>query len=275
MPGSRRRRLTDVPRRTSLTLERELVVRNRDLAPLVFLHEGLGSLALWRSFPRDVAAATGWPTTLVYSRPGYGRSAPVPLPRPVTYMHDEALETLPALLADAGIERPVLVGHSDGASIAIIHAGAGFDVAALVLIAPHVFVEERSIEGIRASRAAYDGGDLRARLARHHLHVDVAFRGWNEVWLSPAFREWSITSSLPTIGCPVLVIQARDDPYGTAAQLDAIEEGVAGPVERLELPGSTHSPHMDHPETVVSAIAGFLGRHGSGVHSRTARRHSR
>ncbi|HEX6237244.1 MAG TPA: alpha/beta hydrolase [Acidimicrobiales bacterium] len=246
----------------ALTLERELVLGNRDLAPLVFLHEGLGSLSLWRRFPREVAAATGWPTTLVYSRPGYGRSAPVPLPRPVTYMHDEALETLPALLGDVGIERPVLVGHSDGASIAIIHAGAGFDVAALVLIAPHVFVEERSIEGIRASRAAYDGGDLRARLAHHHANVDVAFRGWSDVWLSPAFRSWTITSSLPPISCPVLLIQAEDDPYGTAAQLDAIEEGVAGPVERVELPGSTHSPHVDHPEIVVNAIAGFLVRDG-------------
>lgn len=241
-----------------MTLDRALVLGQRDLPPLVFLHEGLGSLGLWRDFPRRVAAATGGPTTLVYSRPGYGRSAPAALPRPVSYMHDEALETLPALLAEVGIERPVLVGHSDGASIALIHAGAGLPVDALVLVAPHVFVEERSIEGIRAARAAYHAGDLRTRLARHHEHVDVAFLGWNDVWSSPAFRTWDITSSLAAISCPVLLVQAEDDPYGTAAQLDAIEDGVAGPVERLVLPGRTHSPHLDQPEVVVAGIARFL-----------------
>jgi pimeloyl-ACP methyl ester carboxylesterase len=219
----------------------------------VFLHEGLGSAALWRDFPRRVAEAVGRPTTLVYSRLGYGRSAPVARPRPVTYMHDEALEVLPSLLEETGIDRPVLVGHSDGASIALIHAGAGFAVHALVLLAPHVFVEDRSIAGIEAATVAYEHGDLRRRLARHHDDVDGAFRGWNDVWLSPSFRSWDITGVLPAITCPVLVVQERDDPYGTLAQVDAIERGVSGPVERLVLPGSGHSPHLDHPDEVVAA----------------------
>jgi pimeloyl-ACP methyl ester carboxylesterase len=224
----------------------------------VFLHEGLGSAGLWRDFPRRVAEAVGRPTTLVYSRLGYGRSAPVSRPRPVTYMHDEALEALPSLLGETGIDRPVLVGHSDGASIALIHAGAGFAVDTLVLLAPHVFVEDRSIAGIEAATVAYEHGDLRRRLARHHDDVDGAFRGWNDVWLSPSFRSWDITGVLPAITCPVLVVQEQEDPYGTLAQVDAIERGVSGPVERLVLPGTGHSPHLDHPDEVVAAIMSVL-----------------
>jgi pimeloyl-ACP methyl ester carboxylesterase len=224
----------------------------------VFLHEGLGSAGLWRDFPGRVAEAVGRPTTLVYSRLGYGRSAPVALPRPVRYMHDEALEALPSLLDETGIDRPVLVGHSDGASIALIHAGAGFPVDALVLLAPHVFVEDRSIAGIEAATVAYEHGDLRRRLARHHDDVDGAFRGWNDVWLSPSFRSWDITGVLPAITCPVLVVQEQDDPYGTLAQVDAIERGVSGPVERLVLPGTGHSPHLDHPDAVIAAIMSVL-----------------
>jgi pimeloyl-ACP methyl ester carboxylesterase len=224
----------------------------------VFLHEGLGSAGLWRDFPGRVAEAVGRPTTLVYSRLGYGRSAPVALPRPVSYMHDEALEALPSLLDETGIDRPVLVGHSDGASIALIHAGAGFPVDALVLLAPHVFVEDRSIAGIEAATVAYEEGDLRRRLARHHDDVDGAFRGWNDVWLSPSFRSWDITGVLPAITCPVLVVQEQDDPYGTLAQVDAIERGVSGPVERLVLPGTGHSPHLDHPDAVIAAIMSVL-----------------
>jgi pimeloyl-ACP methyl ester carboxylesterase len=224
----------------------------------VFLHEGLGSAGLWRDFPGRVAEAVGRPTTLVYSRLGYGRSAPVALPRPVSYMHDEALEALPSLLDETGIDRPVLVGHSDGASIALIHAGAGFPVDALVLLAPHVFVEDRSIAGIEAATVAYEHGDLRRRLTRHHDDVDGAFRGWNDVWLSPSFRSWDITGVLPAITCPVLVVQEQDDPYGTLAQVDAIERGVSGPVERLVLPGTGHSPHLDHPDEVIAAIMSVL-----------------
>jgi len=243
-----------------VTIERELVAGRADLPPLVFLHDGLGSLGLWRDFPRRVAHALGDPMTLVYSRAGYGYSSPVPRPRPVSYMHDEALDVLPLLLRDCGIERPVLIGHSDGASIAIIHAGAGFPVESLVLLSPHVFVEEHSIAGIEAAAAAYDGGDLRDRLGRHHADVDVAFHGWNDVWLSREFRAWDIRSSLVSITCPVLVVQEEDDAYGTLAQVDAIEEGASGPVTRLVLPGSGHSPHVDQPEAVIDAIVGHLTR---------------
>jgi pimeloyl-ACP methyl ester carboxylesterase len=186
-------------------------------------------------------------------------------------MHDEA-RVLRALLAERGIERPVLVGHSDGASIAIIAAGSGLPVTSMVLIAPHVFVEDRSITGIEAARDAYETGDLRARLARHHDDVDAAFRGWNDVWLSPAFRSWDITSYLPSIACRVLLVQSADDPYGTLAQLDAIESGVRGPVERLVLPGDSHSPHVARPDQVVEAIAHFMTAALSTNRSRTGTR---
>jgi pimeloyl-ACP methyl ester carboxylesterase len=169
-------------------------------------------------------------------------------------MHDEA-RVLKAMLVERGIERPVLVGHSDGASIAIIAAGSGLPVTSLVLMAPHVFVEDQSIAGIEAAKMAYEEGGLRARLARYHDDVDGAFRGWNDVWLSPEFRSWDITSYLPAIVCPVLLVQSADDPYGTLAQLDAIESGVRGPVERLVVPGDAHAPHVDHPEEVIDAVA--------------------
>jgi pimeloyl-ACP methyl ester carboxylesterase len=241
-----------------VTIERELVPGHPDLPPLVFLHEGLGSLGLWRDFPRRVANALGGPTTFVYSRAGYGYSSPVSLPRPITYMHEEALEVLPVLLHDAGIDRPVLIGHSDGASIAIISAGAGFPVESLVLISPHVIVEDRSIAGIETAAVAFESGDLRERLRRHHADVDVAFRGWNDVWRSSAFRDWDITSSLVSITCPVLMIQEERDAYGTLAQLDVIERGVSGPVTRLVLPGSGHSAHIDWPDEVTEAIVRHL-----------------
>jgi pimeloyl-ACP methyl ester carboxylesterase len=219
---------------------------------LVFLHEGLGSAELWRDFPGRVGHAVGLPT-FVYSRAGYGHAAPLTGPRSITYMHDEA-RVLEAMLAERDIERPVLVGHSDGASIAIIAAGSGLAVTSLVLIAPHVFVEDRSITSIEAAKVAYQHGDLRERLARYHDDVDGAFRGWNDVWLSPEFRSWNITSYLPAITCPVLVVQSADDPYGTLAQLDAIESGVRGPVERLVVPGDAHAPHGEHPDEVIDAI---------------------
>lgn len=240
------------------SVERELLPGRADLPPLVFLHEGLGSLGLWRDFPRRVAAACGGPTTLVYSRPGYGHSPPALLPRPVSYMHHEALAVLPAVLAEAGIERPVLVGHSDGASIALIHAGAGHPVTALVLLAPHAFVEDRTVAGIEAATRAYDAGPLRTRLARHHADVDATFRGWSDVWLSAPFRSWNIEDTLPAITSPLLLVQEAGDPYGTLAQLDAIEADVSAPVTRLVLPGTGHSPHETAPDQVAARIATFL-----------------
>ncbi len=225
---------------------------------LVFLHEGLGSVALWRDFPRSVADVTGRPA-LVYSRAGYGRSSGLAAQRTPRYMHDEAMITLPALLDALAISDPILIGHSDGASIALIHAGSGIrPVRAVVAMAPHVFVEALSISGIAQAKQAFERTDLRAKLDRYHADADAAFRGWNDIWLSPAFRNWNIESSLPAIDCPLLLIQGRDDEYGTMAQLDAIERGVRGRVERMELDACGHSPQRDQPNATLAAIAGFV-----------------
>jgi pimeloyl-ACP methyl ester carboxylesterase len=176
-------------------------------------------------------------------------------------MHDEALVTLPALLDALGIVDPILIGHSDGASIALIHAGARVrPVRALVAMAPHVFVEDLSIANIARARHDYESADLRARLSRYHLDVDSAFRGWNDIWLSPAFRDWNIESYLPGIDCPLLLIQGRDDEYGTLAQLDAIERQVPGRVDRVELLDCGHSPHRDQPLATLAAITGFVSQ---------------
>jgi pimeloyl-ACP methyl ester carboxylesterase len=224
----------------------------------VFLHEGLGSLDLWRSFPDDLRLATGEPAMVVYSRHGYGRSDPVPEPRAVTYMHDEADDVLPALLAHLGWQRPLLVGHSDGASIALLYAGAGHPVAGLALLAPHVFVEACSIDGIAAARDDYERTDLPSRMARHHVDAGATFRGWNDVWLSDAFRSWDITDRLAAVTAPVLLVQGTEDRYGSLAQLDAIERGVSGPVTRLVLPGVGHAPHLEAPAETLAAVTAFV-----------------
>ena len=224
---------------------------------LVFLHEGVGCIELWRSFPDDVRAASGGPTSVVYSRAGYGHSDPAALPRPVGYMHDEADRVLPAVLDRLGIERCVLVGHSDGASIALLAAGGAARtasrVAGLVLIAPHVIVEDATIDAIEAAREAYLNTDLRRRLARYHDDVDNAFWGWNDVWLSPAFRDWDITNRLREITCPVALVQGRADPYGTTAQLDAIAAAVSGPVDQTVIDGVGHAPHVEAPSAPRAA----------------------
>jgi pimeloyl-ACP methyl ester carboxylesterase len=230
--------------------------------PLVFLHEGLGSVAMWKEFPERVARATGC-GALVYSRHGYGRSDPITAPRPVRYMHDEALIALPALLDALGIERPVLVGHSDGGSIALIHAGgSGRPVGGLVLLAPHVFVEDLSVASIAAAREAYETGDLRERLARYHADVDSAFRGWNDVWLHPDFRAWNIEEFLPRVRCPVLAIQGRQDPYGTMEQIRRVVRGARGVrhIEVHEVEECGHSVHRDRPDVVVDAIMALVDR---------------
>jgi pimeloyl-ACP methyl ester carboxylesterase len=235
-----------------------------DAAPtLVFLHEGLGSVSGWRDFPALASAATGM-GAFVYSRLGYGKSDPVSLPRPLTYMQDEARLVLPDVLDAAGIRSCVLFGHSDGGSIALVFAASGLPQAArvtkLVLEAPHVFVEDVSVRSIAAARESYQAGPLRERLARHHgTNVDAAFRGWNDAWLDPGFRAWNIEEHLPRVRIPSLVIQGEDDPYGTLAQVDAIERGAAGPVTRLVLPACGHTPHRDRPEDVLSALRSFLG----------------
>jgi pimeloyl-ACP methyl ester carboxylesterase len=231
--------------------------RPGDEPALVLLHEGLGSVELWRAVPDALHEATGR-RVVAYSRAGYGRSGPAVLPRPVSYMHDEADVVLPALLDDLAIARPVLVGHSDGASIAVLHAGAGRPVAGLVLIAPHVVVEDVSVASIAAARDAYATTDLRDRLARYHDDVDATFRGWNDVWLSPAFRSWDITGRLAAITAPVLVVQGDDDPYGTTHQVDLIAAGVGGPCDVLLLPGVGHAPHLEAPTEVLAAITAFV-----------------
>jgi pimeloyl-ACP methyl ester carboxylesterase len=225
---------------------------------LIFLHEGLGSVALWRDFPQRVADATARPA-LIYSRAGYGRSTALAAARTPRYMHDEALVALPALLDALGIVDPILIGHSDGASIALIHAGALVrPVRAVVAMAPHVFVEELSIASISRAKRDYESTDLRTKLGRYHEDVDSAFRGWNDIWLSPAFRDWNIEASLPGIDSPLLLLQGRDDEYGTLAQLDAIERQVSGRVERVELSDCGHSPHRDQPQATLAAITGFI-----------------
>ena len=225
--------------------------------PLVLLHEGLGSVALWRDFPQRLQAATGR-RVLAFSRFGHGRSEPPPAPRTPAFFHEEALDVLPELLAQLDAAEPLLVGHSDGGSIALIHAGH-HPVAGLALLAPHVFVEEVTVEAIRQTRAAYIDDGLRDRMARHHDDPDAAFWGWCDVWLDPAFRSWSLESDAERVDAPTLLIQGADDPYGTLDQLERIEARVRGPVERLVVPGG-HSPHLEQPDAVVAAIAAFAGR---------------
>jgi pimeloyl-ACP methyl ester carboxylesterase len=226
----------------------------RDGVPLVFLHEGLGSVAGWRDFPRTVCDRLEAPG-LVYSRRGYGRSTPLDTPRGTDYLHREAWDVLPALLDEFGIHSPLLVGHSDGGSIALLHA-ARHAPRAIAIMAPHVFVEEVTIAGIRVAREAWERGKLRDPLARLHDDPDGAFFGWNDGWLDPAFRLWNIEAELP-IRCPVPAIQGHDDQYGTMAQLDRIAAGVRSPCRLLKLADCGHAPQRDQPEAVIAAIEGL------------------
>jgi pimeloyl-ACP methyl ester carboxylesterase len=231
------------------------------LVPLVLLHEGLGSVSMWRDFPEALAAATGR-RVMAYSRFGHGQSDPPPAPPTVHFMHDEA-RLLPAILDAAAIDHAHLVGHSDGGSIALIFAAAHPErVDTLLLEAPHVFVEDISVASIRGKTTAYRETDLRARLARHHRNVDVAFTGWSDVWLDPEFRTWNIEPLLPAISCPILLIQGEQDEYGTLRQIDAIEQHVRGPVDRLVLQDCGHSPHADQRDLVLSAMTTFLSGRG-------------
>ncbi len=228
------------------------------LPALVLLHEGLGSVALWKRFPEALAEATGC-AVLVYSRYGYGKSDELREARRVDYMHDEALVALPEILDALRIESPVLVGHSDGASIALIHAGgSGRPVRGVVAMAPHVFVEDLTVASIAQAKVTFETTDLCSRLGRYHDHPDTTFRGWNDIWLHPDFRAWNIEAVLPRIACPVLVIQGEDDQYGTLAQVEAIERQAGGPVEACVLSGCGHSPHVDRPVETAAAISAFV-----------------
>lgn len=262
-----------------------------DQAPtLVLLHEGLGCVALWRDVPEQLAAATGW-GVFAYSRFGYGQSDPTALPRPMDYMQQEAQTVLPRVLAAAGIERAVLVGHSDGGSIATVYAGAypaqsvtmpgayvsrpgpglaepatggnndgGVMLLGLITIAAHFFVEDLNIASIERIRQDYDTGDLRPRLARYHRDVDMAFQGWNDAWLDPRFRGFDITDFLPAIRVPILAVQGADDPYGSQEQLHVMQARVHCPIDIEVIPGAHHAPHLEARARTLSIITRFVAR---------------
>lgn len=245
-------------------LEVEHIAGPAGLAPLVFLHEGLGSVSLWtqrgRNWPQAVCQASGR-AGLVYSRRGYGRSDPVPDVRGAgrlapDYMHREAWEVLPALLASQGITRPVLLGHSDGASIALLHASR-HPVSAVIVMAPHLMVEEVAVQAIGQATTAFESGGLREKLARHHADVDSAFWQWNDVWLSPGFRSFDIRPDCRRIGAPLLAIQGLGDEYGTLAQLDELARAAPQTVQ-LRLPECGHSPQRDQPDRTLEAVRDFL-----------------
>lgn len=227
---------------------------------MVFLHEALGSVSLWRDFPQRVADATGC-DAVAYSRHGFGRSTPRPEPYDTTYMHDEALVWLPALLDAMRLDRPFLFGHSDGGSIALIAAGGtGREFAGLIALAPHVMVEEEALAGIRVAVEQYRTTDFRQRLARHHDDPGTVFRRWPEVWLSPAHRAWNIEGFLPSIACPVLAVQGEQDEYATMEQIERIGR-LAPHATLLRLPDCGHSPHRDQPEAVIAATAELVGQY--------------
>jgi pimeloyl-ACP methyl ester carboxylesterase len=225
---------------------------------LVLLHEGLGSTALWKSFPDQLSEITGC-SVLVYSRYGYGKSDRLSEPRAVDYMHREALDTLPEVLQTLSIPDPVLVGHSDGASIALVHAGCGrWPVRGLVLMAPHVFVEDLTVASIAQAKVTFETTDLPMKLGRYHDDAGATFRGWNDIWLHPAFRAWNIEQYLAEVTAPMLLIQGEDDQYGTLAQVETIAGQAKGPVEKIVLPQCAHSPHVDQNEATLKAVARFV-----------------
>jgi pimeloyl-ACP methyl ester carboxylesterase len=236
---------------------RELPALSDGRPTLVLLHEGLGSAAMWRQFPGRLAAVTGC-RTIVYSRVGYGGSDASPQPRTQSYLHREAEETLPALLAALGIDRPVLIGHSDGGSIALIFASAFPNVPlGVAVMAPHEFIEEETLVGIRAARVAWATTDWPQRLARFHADAEQVFRDWSETWLRPEFRDWNILASLDRIACPVLAMQGVDDEYATLRQVEVIAERVPG-AQLLRLPACGHSPHREQESEVLAALEAFI-----------------
>ncbi len=244
-----------------LRLEYQWVGDMASGAPVVvFLHEGLGSVSMWRDFPARFCTEHGF-RGLVFSRYGYGQSTLRPADErwAPDFMHRQAHDVLPMLLAHLQIERPWLFGHSDGGSIALLYASM-FEPAGIVVVAPHIVVEEVSITSIEQAREAYATTDLRSRLARHHADPDSAFRGWNDVWLSPAFRAWNIKSELDNIRCPVLAVQGEDDEYGTLEQIRGIARHVPN-TELLVIPNCAHSPHRDQPETLSRAAGRFIHHH--------------
>jgi pimeloyl-ACP methyl ester carboxylesterase len=235
--------------------------RDAGLPPLVFLHEGLGSVSMWRDFPERVAQATGC-RTLVYSRYGYGRSDVLAAPRQPDYMHVEALAVLPDVLRQLGVVRPVLVGHSDGGSIALIHAGAGHACAGIAVLAPHLFVEAMTVPGIEDTVRVFETTDLPEKLARHHADARRTFYGWADIWRHADFQSWNIEEFLPNIRCPVLAIQGEGDEYAGMVHIERIaERALAAPsVNLLKLENCGHSPHRDRADAIVEALRNFVSR---------------
>jgi len=245
-----------------LRLEYRMIGPRPDAAPtIVMLHEGLGSAGLWGSFPDELAKATG-AGVFVYSRAGYGESSGANLPRSTLFLNEEAREVLPRVLAAIGFRRGLLLGHSDGASIATIYAGSVQDhrVRGLVLIAPHFFTEEIGLAEIRRAKKSFESGGLREKLERWHADVDTAFRSWNEPWLDPAFQKWDITEALGYVRVPILIVQGTDDQYGTLKQIETAQEECYCPVETAILPGVRHVPQREAPELTLAAVAGFVNR---------------
>ena len=227
----------------------------------VLLHEGLGCLALWRDFPQRLAQATGW-GVMAYSRAGYGQSDPAELPRPLEYMTQEALEILPQVLDQIGFQRGILLGHSDGATIAAIYAGsvADFRVRGLVLMAPHFFTEKMGLAEITKAKEAFTTGDLAALMARYHRDAKATFRGWNDTWLDPGFKDWSVAEVIDYLRIPVLAVQGRDDQYGTLAQIEEIDSRCYAPVDIEILDDCGHTPFLDQPEQTLAVVAEFAAR---------------
>ena len=233
----------------------------RPTAPtIVMLHEGLGALSLWRDLPRKLSNLINC-SVFVYSRHGYGQSDFINSKFNAKYMHNEALNILPKILNHFDISNPILYGHSDGASIALIHASsADTGIMGLILEAPHVFVEEISLNGLKDAKKAFEQGGLKAGLAKHHREPEMIFRCWNNIWLSPEFLTWNIVSSLSNIHCPALLIQGETDAYGTLSQLDTIEKNVSGICEKKILPNVGHSPHRENPRLVLRSIQQFISK---------------
>jgi len=245
-----------------LRLEYRMIGPRPAEAPtIVMLHEGLGCVGLWGAFPEQLAAATG-AGVFVYSRTNYGKSSPGKLPRPVSFMHEEAIDVLPRVLAAIGFQRGILFGHSDGASIATIYAGSVQDhrVRGLVLMAPHFFTEDMGLAQIRRTNEDYESGNFREKLKRWHDDVDSAFHSWSWPWLNPEFRAWDITEALGYIRVPILIVQGADDQYGTIKQVEAAKQECYCPVETAILPGVRHSPHRDSLVLTRDTVAAFINR---------------
>lgn len=228
---------------------------------IVLLHEGLGCVELWRDFPEKLAAETGY-GVFVFSRAGYGKSDGCALPRPVDYMTREATEILPGILDAIGFRHGILLGHSDGATIAAIYAGSveDFRVRGLILMAPHFFTEDMGLQSIAKAKEDYDSGELRGKLARYHSDVDSTFRGWNEAWLNPEFKDWNVSEVIDYLRIPVLAIQGRDDRYGTVAQIEEIENRIYSPLDVEILEDCGHAPHLEQAQKTLACVSDYVRR---------------